>query len=89
MIGILFAFQFFFLFVYLVATELNSSTASTAEKLVFRRGHAPASVTAAAEKKDEEVSESPSRLAAGIAKTPRTSMPFFTNLRLLGRLSDC
>ncbi|KAH0534149.1 GTPase-activating protein [Glutinoglossum americanum] len=40
-LGILFAFMFFFLFIYLLATELNASTASTAEVLVFRRGHVP------------------------------------------------
>lgn len=40
-LGFLFAFQIFFLVVYLVATELNSSSTSTAEVLVFRRGHVP------------------------------------------------
>ncbi|KAL7785856.1 ABC-2 type transporter domain-containing protein [Trichoderma ceciliae] len=40
--GILMAFLVFFMAVYLIATELNSSTASTAEALVFRRGHVPA-----------------------------------------------
>ncbi|KZL85385.1 abc-2 type transporter [Colletotrichum incanum] len=40
--GILLAFLFFFMIIYFVATELNSSTTSTAEVLVFRRGHVPA-----------------------------------------------
>ena len=40
-LGILFAFQFFFYCVYLVATELNAKSSSTAEFLVFRRGHVP------------------------------------------------
>jgi ATP-binding cassette, subfamily G (WHITE), member 2, PDR len=40
-LGFLFAFQLFFLTLYLVATELNSSSASSAEFLVFRRGHVP------------------------------------------------
>lgn len=40
-LGFLFAFQIFFLALYLIATELNSSTTSTAEVLVFRRGHVP------------------------------------------------
>ncbi|TVY84470.1 ZEB2-regulated ABC transporter [Lachnellula suecica] len=40
-LGFMFAFMIFFLFVYLVATELNSSTDSSAEVLVFRRGHVP------------------------------------------------
>ncbi|OQO11651.1 hypothetical protein B0A48_03378 [Cryoendolithus antarcticus] len=40
--GILLAFLFFFMAIYFVAVELNSSTTSTAEVLVFRRGHVPA-----------------------------------------------
>lgn len=40
--GILIAFLIFFLAIYLVACELNSSTSSTAEVLVFQRGRVPA-----------------------------------------------
>ncbi|EGP83324.1 ABC transporter [Zymoseptoria tritici IPO323] len=40
--GILLAFFFAFMVIYFVAVELNSSTSSTAEVLVFRRGHVPA-----------------------------------------------
>lgn len=40
--GIIIAFLVFFMLVYFVATELNSSTSSTAEVLVFQRGHVPA-----------------------------------------------
>jgi ABC-type multidrug transport system fused ATPase/permease subunit len=40
--GILCAFLVFFMALYFVATEINSSTTSTAEALVFRRGHVPA-----------------------------------------------
>ena len=40
-LGILFAFQIFFYFTYLVATEFNAKSTSTAEFLVFRRGHVP------------------------------------------------
>lgn len=40
--GILLAFLFFFMAIYFVAIELNSSTSNTAEVLVFRRGHVPA-----------------------------------------------
>jgi ABC-type multidrug transport system ATPase subunit/ABC-type multidrug transport system permease subunit len=40
--GILLAFLFAFMIMYFVTTELNSSTASTAEALVFQRGHVPA-----------------------------------------------
>ncbi|KAK3092221.1 hypothetical protein LTR53_019615, partial [Teratosphaeriaceae sp. CCFEE 6253] len=39
--GILLGFLIAFLVFYFVATELNSSTTSTAEVLVFRRGHVP------------------------------------------------
>ncbi|KAK2027777.1 ABC-2 type transporter [Colletotrichum zoysiae] len=39
--GILLAFLFVFMIIYFVATELNSSTSSTSEVLVFRRGHVP------------------------------------------------
>ncbi|KAL2815809.1 ABC-2 type transporter-domain-containing protein [Aspergillus cavernicola] len=39
--GILMAFLVGFMIIYFVATELNSATASTAEALVFRRGHEP------------------------------------------------
>lgn len=40
--GILLAFLIGFMAIYFVATELNSSTSSAAEVLVFRRGHVPA-----------------------------------------------
>lgn len=40
--GILMGFLFFFMAIYFIATELNSSTTSTAEALVFQRGHVPA-----------------------------------------------
>ncbi|KAL2797413.1 ATP-binding cassette transporter [Aspergillus keveii] len=39
--GILLAFLIGFMVIYFVASELNSSTTSTAEALVFRRGHEP------------------------------------------------
>ncbi|KAL7954954.1 ABC-2 type transporter domain-containing protein [Trichoderma compactum] len=42
--GILLGFLFFFMAVYFIATELNSATSSTAEALVFRRGHVPAHI---------------------------------------------
>ncbi|KAF2014159.1 ABC-transporter [Aaosphaeria arxii CBS 175.79] len=41
-LGFIFAFLIFFLFTYLASTEFNSSTSSTAEVLVFRRGNVPA-----------------------------------------------
>ena len=39
--GILLAFLFAFMIMYFIAVELNSETTSTAEVLVFRRGHVP------------------------------------------------
>lgn len=55
-LGFLFAFMIFFLVTYLVATEFNSASSSTAEVLVFRRGHVPKqlAVTEKAAKNDEE-----------------------------------
>jgi ATP-binding cassette subfamily G (WHITE) protein 2 (PDR) len=55
-LGFMFAFMIFFLFVYLFATEFNSATDSSAEVLVFRRGHVPKQLLAAekAAKNDEE-----------------------------------
>lgn len=41
-LGILFGFLIFFMFVYMLATELNSASGSEAEVLVFRRGMVPA-----------------------------------------------
>jgi ATP-binding cassette, subfamily G (WHITE), member 2, PDR len=52
--GIMLAFMFGFIIIYLVATELNSSTSSTAEALVFRRGHVPQYMQPS---EDEEVNE--------------------------------
>lgn len=41
-LGILWAFLIGFMFLYMIAVEMNSSTTSTAEALVFQRGHVPA-----------------------------------------------
>lgn len=40
--GILLAFLVFFMILYFVAVEVNSATSSSAEVLVFQRGHVPA-----------------------------------------------
>jgi ABC-type multidrug transport system ATPase subunit len=45
-LGILIGFWIFFISIYLLASELNSSTSSKAEFLVFRRGHVPAHLKA-------------------------------------------
>ncbi|KAM0600644.1 hypothetical protein ACHAPN_000436 [Verticillium nonalfalfae] len=39
--GILIGFLIFFMIIYFAATELNSTTSSSAEVLVFQRGHVP------------------------------------------------
>lgn len=39
--GILLGFLFAFMLIYFITIELNSSTSSTAEALVFQRGHVP------------------------------------------------
>jgi len=39
------AFLIGFMAMYFIAVEINSSTSSTAEVLVFRKGHAPANLT--------------------------------------------
>ncbi|THX78435.1 putative ABC multidrug transporter [Aureobasidium pullulans] len=43
--GIMIAFLIGFMAMYFIAVEINSSTSSTAEVLVFRKGHAPANLT--------------------------------------------
>ena len=55
-LGFLFAFMIFFLFFYLIATELNAASTSFGEVLVFRRGHVPKQLMDAdkAVKNDEE-----------------------------------
>jgi ATP-binding cassette, subfamily G (WHITE), member 2, PDR len=40
-LGFLFAFMIFFFTIYFIVTEINSDSTSTAEYLVFRRGHVP------------------------------------------------
>ena len=52
--GILIAFLVGFMAIYFAATEINSSTTSSSEVLVFRRGHVPAWVKGSNDSKDEE-----------------------------------
>jgi ABC-type branched-subunit amino acid transport system ATPase component len=54
-IGILFAFLVGFMTIYFIACEVNSSTTSTAEALVFRRGHEPASMRRGHEKSESDI----------------------------------
>ncbi|PSR83352.1 ABC-2 type transporter [Coniella lustricola] len=53
-LGILFAFLIFFTLFYAVCTELSSGAGSTAEFLVFQRGHVPAHLQDANSPNDEE-----------------------------------
>jgi len=55
--GILLAFLVAFMAMYMVSIELNSSTSSTAEVLVFRRGHVPAHMDPKAEDSERSASE--------------------------------
>ncbi|KAE8147777.1 ABC-2 type transporter-domain-containing protein [Aspergillus avenaceus] len=52
--GILIAFLIAFMAIYFIATELNSSTSSTAEVLVFRRNHEPEYLRNNSKKPDAE-----------------------------------
>ena len=51
-LGFMFAFMIFFFAIYFLFSEINSDTTSTAEFLVFRRGHVPSYLPDG--KKDEE-----------------------------------
>lgn len=68
-LGFIFAFLVFFLFTYLVGTELNSSATSTAEVLVFRRGNVPAYMQQPRKRGDAEaisdVAASPDQVTDG------------------------
>ncbi|KAJ9645014.1 GTPase-activating protein [Knufia peltigerae] len=61
-LGFLFAFMIFFFAVYFIATEVNSDTTSTAEFLVFQRGHVPGYLQEG-RRKDEEDPERASKPA--------------------------
>lgn len=52
--GILLAFLFGFMAMYFIAVEINSETSSTAEVLVFRKGHVPQYMQDKGKQGDEE-----------------------------------
>ncbi|KAF2123015.1 ABC-2 type transporter [Lophiotrema nucula] len=56
--GILLGFLFFFMAIYFVAVEINSSTSSTAEVLVFQRGHVPAHLQQTNKEKNADIESS-------------------------------
>lgn len=67
--GILWGFLVFFLIAYLIATELNSSTSSTSEVLVFRYGSASKQVSSMENATDESDAEN---LIAGTPATGKS-----------------
>lgn len=66
--GILLAFLIGFMCMYFVAVELNSSTTSTAEVLVFRRGHVPSYMQNPDKKQADDEEYGASEKAAGAEK---------------------
>ncbi|KAH6876732.1 ABC-2 type transporter-domain-containing protein [Thelonectria olida] len=62
--GIVVAFLVFFMTIYFVATELNSSMSSTAEALVFQSGHVPAHLR-------QDSSATPTNEESGPSETTR------------------
>lgn len=63
--GILCGFLIFFMATYFAAVEVNSSTTSTAEQLVFRRGHVPAYLQTDGKQTDVESGEAKQEKDAG------------------------
>lgn len=68
-LGFLFAFMIFFYTIYFGATELGSGSTSTAEFLVFRRGHVPQHLEAIDEKDEETKGAGDTKAVAGIDET--------------------
>ncbi|KAH0409249.1 putative ABC multidrug transporter, partial [Aureobasidium melanogenum] len=62
--GIMIGFLIGFMIIYFIAVELNSSTSSTAEVLVFRQGHAPASLTGKVKEGNNDEEAAPAQGAA-------------------------
>ena len=54
-LGFIFAFMIFFYSLYLVTTELNSDSTSSAEFLIFRRGHVPAHLQHRSQNDEENI----------------------------------
>ncbi len=80
--GILIAFTIGFFITYLIAAELNSSTTSTAEVLVFRRGHAPKELVDGEESR-EDGSAHPVRSHGADVEEKQDE-----NIKALGRQTD-
>ena len=75
-LGFIIAFWIFFMALYLISTEMNSSTSSTAEVLVFRRGHVPKYMTeAGSAKNDEETTEKQTSSTTGETQQEVNAIP--------------
>ena len=69
----MFAFMIFFYAVYFYATEINSESTSTAEFLVFRRGHVPAYLQQGGYKDEETAAVNEKTVASDDALEESTS----------------
>lgn len=73
--GILMAFLVAFMALYFAAVELNSSVTSSAESLVFRRGHVPAHLDPKRAGRDEEKTGGADDAAAAVPEQDATRNP--------------
>lgn len=74
-LGILIAFWIFFMALYLFASEVNSATSSSAEYLVFRRGHVPAHMRHLKKGLSSEPTEATSQPRATDANKDTSAIP--------------
>lgn len=75
-LGIVIAFWIGFFLAYLIVSEINSATTSTAEFLIFRRGHIPAQLRHLAQKGSKNGTlQEPSSHALGKKKEKQTGGP--------------
>ncbi|KIM93493.1 hypothetical protein OIDMADRAFT_137891 [Oidiodendron maius Zn] len=72
--GILIGFLIFFMAIYFMATELNSSTASTAEVLVFLRNRVPAYMQKGSRDQEEARRSGPSTVKVASEETEAGAM---------------
>lgn len=77
--GILIAFLVFFMAIYFVVAEINSSTTSTAEALVFRRGFVPDYLLKGG-KKPAEVEKEKTKEAEDVPLPPQTETFTWNNV---------
>jgi len=85
--GILIAFTIFFFFTYMFATEFNSTTTSTAEVLVFRRGHVPKQILESQKKGEKDEEEVQDDATISLADEARTHI-LDEEVKILARQTD-